>query len=230
MQGSYTWSKDESDLTASAANSNDPGNLAQQYGPVAFSRPQRFIINYSYNLPFGMHQGFAGKMLSGWNISGVTTIQDGTPMTVTDTRNGTIYGVGANGVQRAGMCPGATYQSAQTSGGVESRLGGISGGPGYFNASSFCEAPAIGNGTDWGNAGVGIITGPGQFNFDTSLIKDTRIFENHSIQFRAEFFNLFNHPQFGNPATAVSTPTTFGQITTTTVNPRIMQFALKYTF
>jgi hypothetical protein len=130
------------------------------------------------------------------------------------------------------MCPGATYQSAVTPGGVEARLGGASGGPGYFNISAFCTAdlPQIGNGTGYGNSGVGVLLGPGQFNFDTSLIKNTRIKEKHIVQFRAEFFNFFNHPQFAAPATAVSTAATFGQITATTVNPRVIQFALKYTF
>jgi hypothetical protein len=88
----------------------------------------------------------------------------------------------------------------------------------------------IGNGTGYGDSGVGILLGPGQFNFDASLIKNTRIKESQNIQFRAEFFNLFNHPQFANPALALSTPATFGQITSSSVNPRIIQFALKYIF
>jgi hypothetical protein len=90
--------------------------------------------------------------------------------------------------------------------------------------------PQIGNGTGWGNSGVGIFLGPGQFNFDTSLTKTTRISEKHIVQLRAEFFNFFNHTQFASPATAVSSPGTFGQITATTVNPRVIQFALKYNF
>jgi hypothetical protein len=59
------------------------------------------------------------------------------------------------------------------------------------------EPPAIGDGTGFGNSGMGIILGPGQFNF--SVLKNTRLFENQSLQFRAEFFNIFNHPQFDNP-------------------------------
>ena len=227
-QASYTFSKDLGDLTGNAANSGDPTNLSQQYGPVAFNRPQRLILNYAYDLPFGTHQGVAGYLLQGWNLSGVTTIQDGTPLTITDASGGTIYGVNTS---RAEMCPGATYGSAVTSGGVEPRLGGASGGPGYVNASAFCTSalPQIGNGTGFGNSGLGILLGPGQVNFDGSLIKTTRIRERHTLIFRAEFFNLLNHPQFGNPGTlATSTPATFGQITTTTVNPRIIQFALKY--
>jgi hypothetical protein len=239
MQGSYTWSKALSTVNGTLAgavsgNSNDPENLAQQYGPTYFSHPQRFIINYSYDLPLGQHTGFTGKLLEGWNVSGVTTIQDGTPLTITDARDGTIYGVGANGQQRAEICPGASYSSAATPGGVEARLGGISGGSGYISPSAFataCVAPGIGDGTGWGNSGVGILLGPGNFNFDFTLMKTTKITERQTLVFRAEAFNLFNHPQFSNPANlAISTPSTFGQITTTSVNPRVMQLALKYIF
>jgi hypothetical protein len=96
---------------------------------------------------------------------------------------------------------------------------------------AYTAPPAIGNGTGYGNSGVGILLGPGNFNFDTSLIKNTRIRERHIVQFRAEFFNFFNHAQFSNPTNlAVSTPGTFGQITTTSVGPRVVQFALKYNF
>jgi len=63
-----------------------------------------------------------------------------------------------------------------------------------------------------------------------SLVKMTRFGEKQSLQFRMEFFNTFNHAQFNNPGTAVSTPTTFGVITSTSVNPRLIQFALKYSF
>jgi hypothetical protein len=233
MQGSYSWSKDLGDMNsevanASSGNSGDPTNLAQQYGPVYFNHPQRFIINYAYDLPFGTHQGFAGKLLQGWNIGGVTTVQQGTPLTITDANGGTIYGVNTS---RAEMCPGATYGSALTSGGIESRLGGASGGPGYLNVNAFCATPTIGDGTGYGNAGVGIFLGPGNFNFDVSLVKTTRFRERQALIFRAEAFNLFNHPQFSNPANlAVSSPATFGRITTTSVNPRVMQLALKYVF
>jgi hypothetical protein len=236
LQASYTWSKDLSDLYTlggnTNANVNDASNMSAQMGPTTFNRPERLILNYAYDLPFGTHRGIANKLLEGWNLSGVTTIQDGSPLTITDTRAGTIFGLnGVNAtVQTTQMCPGATYSSASTSGGIESRLGGVSGGPGYFSSTAFCAPPAIGNGTGYGNSGVGILLGPGQTNFDISLIKNTRITERQNAQFRAEFFNLFNHPQFSNPATAVSSPATFGQITTTSVNPRIIQFALKYSF
>jgi hypothetical protein len=84
--------------------------------------------------------------------------------------------------------------------------------------------------TAYGNAGLGIILGPGQLNFDASLLKTTKITERQTLQFRAEFFNFLNHPQFGNPQVSQSTASTFGQITTTSTNPRIIQLGLKYLF
>jgi hypothetical protein len=253
LQGSYTWSKDLTDLVGYGANYNNPSNLTQQYGPAYFNRPQRFVFNYSWDLPFGHPRGLAGKLAEGWNVSGVTAVQDGTPLTITDSRAGTIYGIsgpistspslntvtfGSVNAGRAQLCPGKTYGSAATSGSVESRLGGSSGGTGYFNTSAFanpspssaCQLPVIGNGTDYGNSGVGILPGPGQFNWDISIVKLTKFTERHTLQFRAEFFNALNHPQFNNPGAAVSTPTTFGVITGTSVNPRLVQFALKYLF
>ena len=241
------------DLVGFGANYNNASNLAQQYGQAYFNRPQRFVFNYSWDLPLGHPGGLAGKLAEGWNVSGVTAVQEGTPLTITDSRAGTIYGIsgpistspglntvtfGSVNAGRAQLCPGATYGSAATSGGVESRLGGASGGRGYFNTSAFanpspssaCQLPVIGNGTDYGNSGVGILLGPGQFNWDISIVKLTKFTERHTLQFRAEFFNALNHPQFNNPGAAVSTPTTFGVITGTSVNPRLIQFALKYAF
>ncbi len=263
LQGSYTWSKDLTDLEAYSANYNNPTNLSQQYGPAYFNRPQRFVFNYSWDLPFGHPKGFVGKLAEGWTLSGVTVVQDGTPLTFTDAKGGSIYGLnganatvpgltsvtfGAVNYSRAQMCPGATYGSIATSGSTESRLGGASGGTGYFTgAGVLCSTPALlpdgvtltslaacpTCGTMFGNSGVGILLGPGQFNFDVSLVKSTRvggIREDGVLQIRTEFFNAFNHPQFNNPGTAISTPTTFGVITSESVSPRLIQFAMKYTF
>jgi hypothetical protein len=240
------------DLVGYGANYNNASDLSQQYGQAYFNRPQRFIFNYSWELPLHA-RGVVGKVAEGWTVSGVTAVQDGTPLTFTDARAGTIYGVSGpistaptlNTVTfapvnagRAQLCSGATYDNILTSGSVESRLGGASGGPGFFTASSFanpsptsaCQLPVIGNGTGYGNSGVGVVLGPGQFNWDISLVKMTKLSERHALQFRTEFFNAFNHAQFNNPGTATSTPTTFGAITSTSVNPRLIQFALKYMF
>jgi hypothetical protein len=240
LQAAYTWSKDlstvwEGNASGNQGDSNNPNNLGQQYGPVTFSSPQRFIINYSYDLPVGTRKGLLGVVVNGWNVSGVTTVQEGTPLTISDQNAGTVFDLGTYDTPRAQMAPGATYAQIATPGGIESRLGGPSGGPGYLNVNAFGSAPLAPYTTDgstlYGNGGVGTILGPGQFNWDIALMKPFKITEKHSLLFRTEFFNAFNHPQFANPTnTAISTPSTFGQITAVSVNPRIMQFALKYNF
>jgi hypothetical protein len=230
LQASYTFSKNLTTLGAGdSSNSNDPLDQEQQYGPSGWNRPHRFILNYQYDLPFGTHQGAMGKLLNGWKVSGITTIQSGLPLTFTDSSGGSIYGASGG---RAQMCSGATHDSILTSGEINDRLGGVSGGSGYINKSAFCSMPTggiYGNGTGWGDSGVGIASGPGQFNWDISITKDTPIREGHTFQFRTEFYNAFNHSQFANPDTARQNAT-FGQINATSVNPRIIQFGFKYLF
>ncbi|MBN1568052.1 MAG: carboxypeptidase regulatory-like domain-containing protein [Acidobacteria bacterium] len=230
LQASYTFSKSLTTLGAGdSSNSNDPLDQDQQYGPSGFNRPHRFILNYQYELPFGKYQGAKGKFLNDWSISGITTIQTGIPLTFSESTSNSIYGASSS---RAQLCSGATHGSIPTSGSVHERLGGVSGGPGYINKDAFCALPTggiYGNGTGYGNTGIGIIRGPGQFNWDISIIKDAVIKEGHRIQFRTEFYNAFNTPQFASPDTSRSNQT-FGQITATTVNPRIIQFGFKYLF
>ena len=106
LQASYTWSKlitninspeagsgisAPGNVLSGGASSNSPLDLGQQYGLAAFNRPQRLIIAYSYDLPYKNTQGLSGKLLGGWTISGVTTLQDGEPFTVTDSNGGMIY-------------------------------------------------------------------------------------------------------------------------------------------
>ena len=149
MQGAFTWSKDLSDLQECGptgcigdgqTNSNLATNLAQQMGPAASSHPLRFVLSYNYQLPFGHAQGALGKLSNGWSVSGTTIVQNGTPLTFTNTNGGTAYygaanpGSGEGGSSRAQLCPGMTYSSIQSSGGVESRLGGNSGGPGWIRS------------------------------------------------------------------------------------------------
>jgi hypothetical protein len=230
MQASYTWSKSLSDLSVNSfyvnANSNNPQDLRQQYGPSLFNRPQRLSVNYQYNLPFGQREGIAGKLASGWSVAGVTTVQDGTPLTITDGTGGTIYGLGTS---RAQLCPGNI--PVKNPGSIQSQI--LSGGN-YLNDAAFCAPPTLGiygNGRGFGNSGVGIVLGPGQFNWDVALIKQTKLTEGQSLVFRTEFYNAFNHPQFNNPSTSRSAvPGTDFHISSTSVNPRLIQFGLKYIF
>jgi hypothetical protein len=238
MQAAYTWSKNLGDLPdtglgAYSANSNNANNFNQQYGPIDFTHPQRFVVNYTYDLPLGLHHGPAGTLLNGWSVAGVTLLQDGVPLTIYDSNAGTAYGT--TSTDRVQLCPGMTAGNELSHGSIESRLNN------YFNNSAFCPAPVVPGGlTDFGNSGVGTVLGPGQFNWDITLIKQFKLTEAQALQFRTEFYNAFNHPQFANPNTTVTGPQcyaggsgkgcTLGQITATSVNPRIIQFSLKYSF
>jgi len=245
FQASYTFSKNISNVDFNSANINNPNDMDQQYGPTPYSRPHRFNVGYQYELPF-KGAGALGKIVQGWAVSGNTLAQSGNPLTLFDGRGGTIYTGGPptngsdKGASRAQLCPGATYDQILTTGSVKERIGSPSDPTAkrYFDRSGtvFCAPPAIGNGTGFGNTGIGIVLGPGQFNTDFSITKTTQIAENHTVQFRTEFFNLFNHPQFAIPSTVVGNQTlypssaNFGLITATSVNPRIIQFALRYQF
>jgi len=94
----------------------------------------------------------------------------------------------------------------------------------WFDTSAF-QTPAVGS---FGNAGRGIVLGPGAWNCDVALSRSFTVTEGHRVDFRAEAFNLFNHARFGNPSAAMNSAS-YGQITTAR-DPRIMQFALKYSF
>jgi hypothetical protein len=263
------------------SNSNDPLDLTQQYGLAANNRPQRVVISYIYNLPWKHDEGFRNKLLSGWSVSGVTTIQNGLPFTITDSQGASIYygmgNAGARGVladpvncnARTGNCnsgvplitSGSTTQRAETnwlntsafvsmctvsgfSGVLPSTcttplptdspycIGGISNPSGSPTAPcGAVNSTFPGAGTGFGNSIVGSVSGPGQFNWDMAFVKDTKITEGTSLQFRAEFFNIFNHPQFDPPfGNDVSTPSTFGLITSTSTTPRVVQFGLKFLF
>ncbi len=251
MQAAYTWSKDLTTLNGDGqANSNDASYLAQQYGPAYFAHPHRFIVSYSYDLPFGKPSNAFLKMVAtGWSMTGNIVVQDGSPLTFTNTAGGSAYGTGSagsgeGGSARSQLCPGTTYNNLQTSGGITSRLGGALSSNGYINVNGFCPQPAIMPdgvtvttqaacptcATLFGDSGLGIILGPGNVNWDTSFMKTTHITERHILQFRADFFNILNHPQFSNPGVAENTPNTFGVITTTSTSPRVIQFGLKYMF
>lgn len=237
---------------------NQAPYVIHAYGPNNNYRPERFVANYVWNIPSGRAKGLLGNIVGGWALSGVTTIQSGSYLTITDT-GGSIF-LGGNGAPNSGggaystaqMAPGKTYSDLLSSGSIQSRVtSGIIGGPGnygYFTGGSTVAGSALiptvafnpdGTpttsaacatcGRGFGNMGVGAVTGPGQFNFDASISKNIRITERQAVQFRSEFFNIFNHAQFANPGTGAN-QSTFGQIVGTSVSPRVIQLALKYSF
>lgn len=238
LQSTFAWSR-----SFMGDYVNSP--YVEVYGLNPNYHPLRMSLSYAWTIPNGGLKGFIGKATEGWTFTGVTIIQDGTPLTPTDTRNCTIYGAGSFLTCTPTYLPGMGPSEAASAGNDEARLGGASGGPGWFNPAAFYlpgnatgsqnpPASPLGDGkaTGLGSAGQGYVFGPGQNNWDLSIGKVTRvggIREDATLLFRVEFFNSMNHPQFSNP-TVTANSSTFGQITSMSVNPRILQLALKYAF
>jgi hypothetical protein len=233
FQVSYTWAKDLSTSFSSTTGPNgglaegNQNNLASDYGPDNFVRPQRLVINYSYQLPKPhWNSAFAQQTLGGWSVQGVTVFQTGHYLTPLYSNATSVYGITTDRAELSGTCTPGQYV---TSGSITSKL------TDYINTKCFATPPVVGAdgvATGFGNAGVGIFRGPNELNFDFSLFKDFplhKLRDSASLQFRSEFFNIFNHPLFQDPDVSLSDPT-FGQITNTYGNPRIIQLALKFTF
>ena len=153
-----------------------------------------------------------------------------------DSAAGTLFGP-ATIYTTGSLAPGATLADAGRSGSVSSRVNE------FFNTKAFVPAPYIpdgglidgkypvsGGGTIFGNLGRNILRGPDQQDFDIAAIKTTPLTDRVRLIFRWEIFNALNRPNFANPSNDVSTPSTFGVISALTVNPRIMQYALKVEF
>ena len=241
FQAAYTWNRA---LVTTPYGINTFPYEIEQMAPNTVYHPQRLVVNYTWNLPFGHPKGIVGNFVDGWSLSGVTVIQDGTPINIYDKSGGTIfYGGTARGDAPAQLCPGMTLANIVTSGPITSRLGGIFSQNAYLNPAAVCPVPVLGSdgvATGYGNIGLGNILSPGQNNWDISLAKSTKVGglrENATLLFRVEFFNAFNHPQFEfspNSDAALSNQDassgSFGQITATSVNPRLIQLVLKYQF
>jgi hypothetical protein len=223
---SYTYSKslddgsDASDGTSFNGFDGDQTNIRQNWGLSDFDRTQVLMVNGIYSLPklqfSWAERALTGRILNGWQIAGIGVAQSGLPFTITDDAGAAYYGMNTS---RASFAPGASVATARLSGSTESRLNQ------YFNTAAFVSA-----GNYFGNTGRSILRGPFQRNIDISLIKETPIHNTLSSEFRAEFFNALNFANFANPGSAVSSPSSFGVISSTVGNPRILQFALKLNF
>jgi Carboxypeptidase regulatory-like domain/TonB-dependent Receptor Plug Domain len=217
---------------------NNQNDVAAQRGVSDFDRTHRLVISGTWSVPGPDHATSAiiRKLGNGWSTSGVVTLQSGLPFSIMDSAAGTLYGP-ATLYTTGSLAPGATLADVGRSGSVSSRVNE------FFNTKAFVPAPFVpdgglidgqypvsGGGTIFGNLGRNILRGPDQQDFDIAAIKTTPLTDRVKLIFRWEAFNALNRPNFANPSNDVSTPSTFGVINALTVNPRIMQYALKLQF
>lgn len=219
---SYTWAKsidDASNFFTSAGDPNFPQNsynVAAERGLSNFDVRHRFSLSYSYAVPFKQPgDGLVASLVNGWETFGIVTLQSGRPFTVAllpeIDNSGTgrsILGFGAN--DRPNVIGNGELSNHTTDQ--------------WFNTAAFAF-PFPGT---FGNAGRNILEGPGFQNVNMSILKNTRFNERFNLQFRAEAFNLFNHPNFNLPDNFLGSPT-FGRITSAR-DPRHIQFGLKLLF
>jgi hypothetical protein len=216
---SYTYGK-SLDYGASAASGGGEVGSGQTitdmdawHGPSGFDVRHRAVISYVYELPFGggrrwMNEagGLLQGIVGGWQLSGITTLTTGRPFTVQ---------------LQTGVNNGApSWPNRIGSGKLDDPTVDL-----WFNPADFVAPPP----NTYGDSGRGILYGPGHVNFDASLSKRFAMAGGSNVEFRWDAFNVFNHPGFGFPNRNIGNPSV-GRITTTIVDNRSMQFALKVNF
>jgi hypothetical protein len=235
---SYAWSKliGNADglsgfLESQVGAVQDWNNLKAERAVVSFDVPQHLVVSYVYDLPFGKGKHFMGnvngiadKVISGWGISGVTTLQSGYPLQITAQSNNLSSFFGA-GTIRPNFISGCQQN---LSGSEQARLNE------WFNVNCFSQPGTY----NFGNLGRTdpALRASGIANYDLSLAKKMAFTEQIKLEFRAECFNLANRVQFGNPNTVLNPSTLgtpnnqFGKVTSTLNQPRLFQLAMRLTF
>jgi hypothetical protein len=233
LLGSYTWSKsiDEGSSTvsgdntavASSAEPENSFNLRAERGPSDFDLRHRMVVSYIYELPFGKGKkflngssGVVDAFLGGWQVNGITSAQSGFPFTPRLANGSSDINSGPGGIVRPYLVGNPTLTSGQS---IHD----------WFNVAAFAVPGQDGTPAyTFGNAGRNILRGPNTANLDFSLFKTFRLRERLKLEFRSEFFNIFNHPNFGLPNPNVDQPQ--AGIITVASDPREIQFALKLLF
>jgi hypothetical protein len=227
-QTEYMWSHAINDAAVGGGESAAPQNVNDRRadkGDSQYDIRHTITTNAVWELPFGpgrslLTQGFGSKVLGGWEMSVIHTARTGRAINVSITRPARDLRDGNTSNQRPNLVPGVSiYPENQTL-------------DNWLNRAAFAVPPA---GT-WGNLGRFVARGPGVNQFDVSLQKSMGITEGHRLAFRAEFFNLFNRPHFGLPASNISAASAFGRITSPanrtvgTGTARQIQLMLRYIF
>jgi len=217
FQASYTWSK-TMDNASSFESALNPLNFDATYGLSAYDARNRFVFNYVWELPVPKYDGFKGKLLDGWQASGIVSFQSGFPIRITSSDD--VEELDSTDLfEFAGepnlTAPFHTQNIRQNNGFV-------------FDPSLFTNS-TVAPGTI-GNAPRSICCGPGINNWDMSFMKETNFGERLQMEFRTDLFNVWNHAQFYSVDGDVSDQgSTFGQVQHVH-DPRLIQFALKFRF
>jgi hypothetical protein len=216
----FRWAKSLDELSNTNYQGDDYPSVYvwQNRGLSDFDIPKRFVASYVYQLPTLKSLGFVGRnVLGGWGTSGILTAETNFPFTVLSGVNYSYNGISLDRADIVGnpYLPGNRPESAKLQK--------------WFNTAAFAYNAA---GTI-GDSARNFLRGPNSVDFDFALTKSFPIkkgpwAESQRIDFRAEFFNLLNHPNFANP-TATESSTVNGRILSA-ADPRIIQFALKFVF
>jgi hypothetical protein len=218
--------------TGGVGQVQDWNNLAGERSLSSQDVSQRLVISYVLDLPFGHgkaflngYSGFTDKVVSGWGIDGVTTFQRGFPLKISWSGPATALENASLGVSnvRPDVVAGCSKGGSRTL-------------TSWFNTNCFAAPPQWGFGTE--SRVDDSLRAAGINNFDFAIFKRTTITERIGLEFRTEFFDLFNHPQFGfpgtnfNPVAGNNSANGFGTVTSTNTGntPRLIQFALKLVF
>ncbi|HEV2499304.1 MAG TPA: carboxypeptidase regulatory-like domain-containing protein [Terriglobia bacterium] len=251
FQANYTWAKDMTDADSvwntGATNPQDPNCIKCEYSPAAYNVSQRFVANFEYDLPLGNWQALSRipqRLTRGWEFLGIYQIQTGYPFTVGSPYGTLQYGEGGN--DRPFLIEQPTLSPTEGGGPQffsNAVIGSNNGsGTGFFNLPTVVSPV---NGVQVmpgpGNLGRDTFTGPRWSNFDFSVVKNTQITESMRLQFRAEFFNIFNLATFSTPGAGGVAQNSFGGGQTlgspgfgfsssTPTNEREIQFGLRFIF
>ncbi len=209
----YTFGKLLDDSSSDGDAPANPFNIAAEKGHSDFDLSHRFVASYIWELPrFEGQNPFVKHVLGGWSNNGIVTIESGQYLTVTSGRDNSQSAINQDRADVVGEweLPGDRSKEAQLAR--------------WFNTDAFVvNAPGT-----FGSAGRNIVEGPGGWDVTFGLFKNIPVTEQVRLQFRSEFFNLFNHANLGNPNMNRSAGN-FGRITSTE-SPRVIQFALKLMF
>jgi outer membrane receptor protein involved in Fe transport len=220
FQAAYTWSK-SLDWASSFEETLNPFNPKASRSLSLFNSAHRFVINYVWDLPIRKFNGFAGKVLNDWQISGITQFQSGFPIRL-QTQNdneliGSLFFFGTGAPQMTGSVPQLQNpKQFQNLGGTQGRY--------YLTPAQFAD-PTLGT---FATTPRSICCGPGENQWDITFSKRIAITEAKYFQFRTDIFNTFNRTEFFNPDGNFSN-STFGQVLQAR-DPRLVQFALKFYF